>query len=101
MRHQRLHGELERGNGLLAGHGREVVEELAERLTRLERVEKGLHGDARTDEYPHAAENVGIALNHRRGGRHGSPLPRLYTTNRLARNRASRLRDLEAEGVDE
>ncbi len=54
---------LEGGNGLIASHGRKLIQELIERIACLEIVEEVVDRHARADEYELAAHDLGIAVN--------------------------------------
>lgn len=56
-------GFFERRDGLVARHGREVVEELVEGTARFEVVEKGFHWHACPHEYDRSVEDLRVAVD--------------------------------------
>lgn len=59
-----LSRQRQRRNGLFAAYGRELLEELIERITRFEVIEQVEDRDARADENELSAHDFGIAVDH-------------------------------------
>lgn len=56
-------GFLQRGDRLLAGHGREINQELRKRLTFLQVIDEGLEWDSGADEHRSTPEDLRIAVD--------------------------------------
>jgi len=59
---ERVACEVERGDGLVSPHGRELPEELVERVAALKVVEEGLDRHPGADEDRSATQDVGVAV---------------------------------------
>src|SRR5437867_1327355 len=62
---ERLLGLLQGRDGLLPGHGREILEKLRQRLARFEVVQQRCEGHTRAHKYRRAAHDIRMAMNHR------------------------------------
>src|SRR5438876_11068053 len=60
---QRDARKIQRGDGLVALHGRELPQKLVQGFAALEVIEERLYRDACPDEYGRATENLGIAVD--------------------------------------
>ena|SRR5947209_4185228 len=78
----RLHdgrkSEFECRDGLLATHGRELLQKVADRITRGEVIEKVVDRNARADEYRFATHDLGIAVDDLRVRAHKKILLRRF-----------------------
>src|SRR5438309_7450083 len=72
---ERLLGLLQGRYGLLAGYGREILEELGQRLARFQVVQQRRERHARADEHRRPTHYFGIAVNDRLALLHSAPTP--------------------------